>query len=184
MIETDNIFSSREENSMKKLGIAALLIICSVLFLSSCSASFQEEQKAAKKAAETAFSQKPKDANNNNEEIDYYLPFGVEVEEESPNNLILKNGSKTYILFYNQNEGKGSKVVYESAKLQNESYEVDETFQYDGRFGFILIKKLDDDKSELIVGSDGVKITTETKTSSLKEDASMMIDIVNSVQMK
>ncbi|MGD6879150.1 hypothetical protein [Bacillus infantis] len=106
---------------MKKISITALLMICSVLFLSACSASFQEEQKAAKKAAETAFTQKPKDANNENEEIDYYLPFGVEVEEESPNNLILKNGSKTYILFYNQNEGKGSKVVYESANFRTKA---------------------------------------------------------------
>ncbi|MBS4191665.1 hypothetical protein KHA94_15855 [Bacillus sp. FJAT-49705] len=162
---------------------AALLLFFAIILLSACSASLKEEQKVTMDTVNKAFNNKPKETNNENEDIKFYLPFGFEVEEESPNNIILKNGSKKYILFYNQHEGPDSKVVYDATLKQNE-YDLKETYNENGKFGFLLIKNNDKKMNEMTIGVGGVKITTNTKTKSLSTEASSMIDIVQSVKMK
>ncbi|MBU8879769.1 hypothetical protein BGM26_12300 [Bacillus sp. FJAT-29790] len=168
---------------MRKNSKAALLLFFAVLLLSACSASLKEEQNAAKSAVIEAFNSTPKKTNNQNEDIEFYLPFGVEVKKETPNNIILKNGSKTYILFYNQHEGPESKVVYKATMKQNE-YDLNETFTKDGRLGFLLIKNKEKKMNEMTIGIGGVKITAQSKTKNLSSDAATMIAIVNSVKMK
>jgi hypothetical protein len=112
------------------------------------------------------------------------LPFGYEVEEESPNNIILKNGSKRYILFYNQHEGPDSKVVYDATLKQKDEYEVKETFTKDGHNGFLLINRGKKDEHELVVGIGGVKLSTQAATRNLSSEAAAMMEIANSVQVK
>ncbi|MFE8698238.1 hypothetical protein ACFYKT_18100 [Cytobacillus sp. FJAT-53684] len=162
---------------------AALLLFIAVLLLSACSTSLKEEQNAVNDAVNEVFNSSPKEANNENKDIKYYLPFGVEVKEESPNNIILKNGSKTYILFYNQNEGPESKVVYK-ATLNQKEYEFNETFTKDKLFGFLLIGNTDEKVNEMTIGVGGVKITSQSKTKQLLSDAAIMSEIVNSVKLK
>ncbi len=162
----------------------SLLLFIVLLLLTACSnSSIKEEQKAALDTVKETFTQKPKAANNKNQDIEFYLPFGFELKEETPNNIILKNGSKTYILFYNQHEAPNSKVVYETT-LKLGEYDLNETFTNNDRLGYLLINQLEKDKNELIVGVGGVKITTETKTKGLSTEAAAMIEIVNSVKMK
>ncbi|PLR98181.1 hypothetical protein [Bacillus sp. T33-2] len=160
----------------------SLLLIIAVLVLAACSDSGEEKQKSASDAVQAAFKSKPKDANNSYKDIDYYLPFGVEVEKESPNNIILKNGKKTYILFYNQHEQKDSEVVYQSTVKQRPEWDFEDTYKNDGKFGYMLMKKADNDAYELVVGIGGVKLTTETK--SLQSDAAAMMEIAKSVKFK
>lgn len=183
MIEKYDGVPSKEEKSMRSISKAALLLFTVVLLLSACSASLKEEQKAAKDAVNEAFKDTPKDVNNKNEDIAFYLPFGVEVKEKSPNNIILKNGSKTYILFYNQHEGPESKVVYE-ATMKQKKYDLNETFEKNQHFGFLLIKNTDKKMNEMTIGVGGVKITSQSKTKQLSSDAAIMSEIVNSVTMK
>ncbi len=183
MIEKYDGVPSKEEKSMRNISKAALLLFTVVLLLSACSASLKEEQKAAKDAVNEAFKDTPKEVNNKNEDISFYLPFGVEVKEKSPNNIILKNGSKTYILFYNQHEGPESKVVYE-ATMKQKDYDLNETFEKDQHFGFLLIKNTDKKMNEMTIGVGGVKITSQSKTKQLSSDAAIMSEIVNSVTMK
>ncbi|CAM3532760.1 hypothetical protein GCM10009865_36320 [Aeromicrobium ponti] len=168
---------------MNKKFTAALLLVISFLLLSACSASLEEEQTAAKNTAEEAFNKTSEKTNHKNEDIEYYLPFGVEVKEESPNNIILKNGSKTYILFYNPHEGPDSKVVYDATIKQKKDYDVNETYTKDGHRGFLLINSDKKDENELIVGIGGVKISTQSKTKHLSSDAATMMEIVNSVKV-
>ncbi|GLB58551.1 hypothetical protein [Cytobacillus sp. NCCP-133] len=169
---------------MKRKMTAALLLFISVILLSACSASLEEEQTAAKNAAEEAFNKTPEKTNHKNEDIEYYLPFGVEVKEESPNNIILKNGSKTYILFYNPHEGTDSQVVYDATLQQKKEYEVNETYTKDGHRGFLLINNGNKDENELVAGIGGVKISTQSKTKHLSSDAATMMEIINSVKVK
>ncbi|MFE8703386.1 hypothetical protein ACFYKX_22755 [Cytobacillus sp. FJAT-54145] len=163
---------------------AVIGLITALLLLSGCSASFDEEQDAAKLAVEEAFDEEPIKPNKDSEVINFHIPFGFEIEEETPNNVLLKNGSKNYILFYNQHEGSDSQVVYNSTVQQNEKYDVNETFTKDKKFGYILIRKLDDDLNSLTVGIGGVKLTTEIKTRNLASEAEIMMDIVNSVKLQ
>lgn len=169
---------------MRKYINASLLCISALLLLSACSASFDKEEKETIDIVQKALKEKSKKTNNDNEDIEYYLPFGFEVEEESPNNIILKNGSKTYILFYNQIEGSDSDVVYQSTVAQKEDLDTDKVIKADDKYGYLLISQLENDVSELTIGVGGTKITTETKTVSLSSEADLMIDIVNSIKVK
>ncbi|KAB2338872.1 hypothetical protein F7731_04805 [Cytobacillus depressus] len=169
---------------MGNRSIAALLLLIVVLLLSACSASLKEEQTAAKDAIGEVFQTDPKESNHENEDIAFYLPFGFEVKEDTPNNILIKNGSKTYILFYNPNEGPESKVIYEATLKQND-YEFKETnTTKDGDFSYLLINHIDNNLNELTVGIGGVKITGQVKTKSLAADAEKMAEIIQSVKMK
>lgn len=170
----------KEEIPMKKRSSAFLLFVIVIFLLGGCSASFEEEISEALIAVENDFNESPKEANNENKDIQYYLPFGFELEEESPNNLILKNGSKTYILFYNLQEGPNSEVVLH-ATLQQKEFNVDKRFTDKEKLGYFLVKKLNDSENELTVGIGGVKVTSEVKTKNLKSEAEYMMRIANSV---
>lgn len=169
---------------MRLFGSKALFIIITItmLFLAACSAPFEEVIGETNEAVEQEFNQEPDKVNNDNEDIEYRLPFGVEIEEETPNNILLKNGSKTYILFYNQHENSGSKVVYESTLKQQTEWDANETFEKDGEFGYLLVNTLEDGVYQIVTGVGGVKLTTESKN--LKSDAVTMMSIANSVKIK
>lgn len=162
---------------------AILLLVLAVFLLGGCSASFEKEYKEAVAAVEKEFKETPEDRNKENQDIEYYLPFGFEVDEETPNNLILKNGSKTYILFYNLQEGPNSDVVL-NATLQQKEYDMNEHFNEDGKLGYFLVKKLSENENEVTIGVGGVKVTSEVKTKNLKSDTEYMMKIANSVKAK
>jgi hypothetical protein len=157
------------------------LILVGLFLLSACSASFSEQKAEIKKEVASTFESQPEKTNNSTKDIDYYLPSDVKVEEETPNNVLLKNGSKTYILFYNQHEKEDSKVVYDSTVKQQKEWDANETFSKDGKFGYMLVKELKENHYQLIVGIGGVKLTTETEN--VREDAEVMMQIANSVKI-
>lgn len=166
---------------MKRLLKGALLLVVSVLLLSACSANVKEEQKATDEKVIGALESTPKEAKEKNEDIQFHLPFGFEIKEKLQNNILLKNGSKTYILFYNPHEGPESEVVY-NATLNAKKFDFKKTYKRDGKFGYLLIRELEENQQEVTVGIGGVKMTTETKTKSMKNDAEMMMQIVKSVK--
>jgi hypothetical protein len=167
---------------MMKFRRAFGLIIVGLFLLSACSASFSEQKAEIKKEVASTFESQPEKTNNSTKDIDYYLPSDVKVEEETPNNVLLKDGSKTYILFYNQHEKEDSKVVYDSTVKQQKEWDANETFSKDGKFGYMLVKELKENHFQLIVGIGGVKLTTETEN--VREDAEAMMQIANSVNIK
>jgi hypothetical protein len=158
------------------------LIIVGLFLLSACSASFSEQKAEIKKEVASTFESQPEKTNNSTKDIEYYLPSSFKVEEETSNNVLLKDGSKTYILFYNQHEKEDSKVVYDSTVKQQKEWDANETFSKDGKFGYMLVKKLKEDHYQLIVGIGGVKLTTETEN--VREEAEAMMQIANSVKTK
>jgi U3 small nucleolar ribonucleoprotein component len=167
---------------MKLFGVKALLIFIAIVGLTACSASFEEVLEETKTAVESEFNKEADKPNNSNDDIEYRVPFGVDKEEETPNNILFKNGSRTYILFYNQYEESGSKVVYESTLEQHLEWDANVTFEQDGEFGYLLVKQLDEDNYQIVTGVGGVKLTTESKN--LKSDAVTMMEIANSVKVK
>ncbi|MDR7077754.1 hypothetical protein J2Y03_002780 [Neobacillus niacini] len=161
---------------------AILIIFIAVFLLSACGKSnFKVESKETIKAVKDALNEKGKKANKKSGDINFYLPFGYEIEDESPNNILLKNGSKKYILFNNPQENKVSDVVYQSTVAQNKDLEINEQFKKSDQFGYLIIKQLEEDMNEMTIGIGGTKITTLIKTSSLKNEAATMTQIVKSV---
>jgi hypothetical protein len=162
---------------------AILIIILSIILLSACGKSnFKVESKETIEVVKETLNEKAKKTNNKSGDINFYLPFGYEIEEESPNNILLKNGSKQYILFNNPQESKESDVVYKSTVTQNNDIEINEQFKNSNQFGYLIIKKLEEDMNEMTIGIGGTKITTLIKTSSLKNEAAVMTQIVKSVK--
>jgi hypothetical protein len=160
-----------------------LIIILSVILLSACgNSNFKAESKESIEVVKEALNQEAKKTNKKSGDINFYLPFGYEIEEESPNNILLKNGSKQYILFNNPQENKVSDVVYKSTIAQNKDLEINEQIKDNKQFGYIIINKLEEDMNEMTIGIGGTKITTLIKTSSLKNEAAVMTQIVKSVE--
>jgi hypothetical protein len=169
------------EKKLKFFKAISILII-SALLLSACgNASLKKESKETTKTVKAAFNEKVKKPNKKSGKIHYYLPFGYEVKGEAQNNIILKNGSKTYILFQNPQENVSSHVVYKATVAQYKKVDTNEKFINNKKLGFLIIKHLDDDINELTVGIGGTKITTQAKTGSLTSEAKVMMEIVNSV---
>lgn len=161
---------------------AILIVILSMFILSACGKSdFKGEGKETISAVKNALNENAKKTNKKGGDINFYLPFGYEIEDESPNNIILKNGSKQYILFNNPQENKVSDVVYKSTVAQNKDLDINEQFKKSDQFGYLIIKKLDDDMNEMTIGIGGTKITTLIKTSSMKNEAAVMTQMVKSV---
>lgn len=168
---------------IRSLKIIVVLFV-SVYILSACgNSSFKEEIKLTKKSAEAAFKEKSEKPNQKLKEAEFYLPFGYEIKEKSANNIILKNGSKTYILFFNPKEDLKSDIVYKATQNQHKKIDVDETFKSSKKLGYLIVEKLDDDMSEVTVGVGGAKLTTETKTGSMANETKAMMQIVNSVKI-
>ena len=159
-----------------------LALIFAVVLLGACGASLEEQSDEIIAAVQEEFSAEPDKANHENEDLAYHVPFGIEKEEESPNNILLKNGARTYILFYNQHEEKNSDVVYQTTLKQHENWDINHTFDEDGKLGFLLVKELEEDRYYVVSGVGGIKVTTETKN--VKTDAAYMMNIANSGKFK
>ncbi len=116
-----------------------------ILLVSACSnSSFNVESKATIKTVKAAFNEKAKKPNKNSDDIHFYIPFGYEIKDGAPNNVILKNGSKTYILFHNPQENASSEVVYKATAKQYKKLDTNEKFTKKNKLGYLIIKQLKD----------------------------------------
>ena len=180
--DRDRTFVVFRRRKKLKFFKAILIVIVSIFLLSACGKSnFKAESKETIEAVKEALNEKAKKPNKKSGDINFYLPFGYEIDEESPNNILLKNGSKQYILFNNPQENKLSDVVYQSTVAQNKDLDINEQFKKDNQFGFLIIKKLEEGMNEMTIGIGGTKITTLIKTSSMKNEAAVMTQMVKSV---
>jgi hypothetical protein len=170
---------------MQKNFKSIAIIVFSIFLLCACSnPSFKNESNSAIKLVKTTFNdQKGNKPNKTSGKFSFYLPFGFEIKNTYPNNSIVKNGSKTYILFINPKEGFSSDVVYKASVANYKKLEVNESFRNKNKIGYLLIHRMKDDNCEVTVGVGGSKLTTETKTSNLQEEAKTMMKIVNSVKI-
>ncbi|XJZ26519.1 hypothetical protein ACF5W4_14155 [Bacillota bacterium Lsc_1132] len=170
---------------MRKPFKLMFLVLFLLLMLGACSSpSVKKESEEAVKAAKANLNEQPRKPNHKSGTIQFYLPFGFEIKSKSPNNIILKNGSKTYILFVNPKEKSSSDVVYNASAAQYKKLEANEKFKIKNKFGYVLIAPVKADLYNLTVGIGGSKLTTETKKVNLKEEARTMMRIVNSVQTR
>lgn len=168
-----------------KITKTIIIFMLSVLLLSACnSASFKEESKATINTVKTTFTEKVNKPNKRSGKIRFYLPSGYNIKEQSLNNIILQNGSDTYILFINPQEASSSEVVYQSTVEQYKKLETNEKFSNrENKVGFLTIKQLKEDSlNEVTIGVGGAKITTQIKTSDMNADSKTMMQIVNSVE--
>ncbi|MGV3465639.1 MAG: hypothetical protein ACO1OT_10135 [Heyndrickxia sp.] len=158
-------------------------MVLAIGLITGCSTSVKEQQNEATNKVSKAFSAQPKAAKKTTKNFSLYLPFGMTIQKESPNNVIIKRGRQNYLLFYNQKEVENSQEVYKISK-PNKGLLVDKSFSSNSRFGYLLISKVKKDLYEVIVGVGGIKMTTETSMKNIASDAEKMAKIVSSVKYK
>ncbi|MEW4306390.1 hypothetical protein [Rossellomorea marisflavi] len=152
------------------------------LTLAGCSTSIDEEKDKTAKVVEDMVDHKA-EAKEKAGDIEFYLPFGAEVEKETSHNVIIKKGSDTFILFNNPQEDKDSDLLYKTS-LEDESDVVKKgTFQGKDGLGYYIIKSIpDSEKYELIVGVGGTKVSTQSDEGDLSDHAKMMMKMATSVK--
>ena len=166
---------------MRKLFIGIIILVIGLI--SGCSTSITDQEKNAIKNVNEVFISKPKAADKTVKHIQLFLPFGMSIQKQSPNNVIMKRGSQNYILFYNQKENKKSKELYEISK-PNKGLLIDKHFSAKEKYGFLFISQVKKDLYEVTVGIGGIKMTTLTSTKHIASDAEKMMKIVSSVEYK
>jgi hypothetical protein len=152
--------------------------------ITGCSTSIKEQEKDTVKDVSRAFTNQSETAKKESKQLRFYLPFGMSIKKESPNNVIIKKGGQDYILFYNQKEDEKSQEVYKISKPVAEGILVDKEFTSKKRFGYLLISKVKENLYEITVGIGGIKMTTETTLKNIANDAGKMMKIVSSVKYK
>jgi len=159
--------------------ICFLLIMAVVLF--GCGTQSEEEAlNNAIRSAESVFSSKEDmEQNEQTNHFEFYLPEGLEIEEESKNNIILSDGNEHYIVFYNNLESPDSRLNYESAK--DSKALVYESFEDDNKFGYLQITPGTDKNYQVQAGIGGVKITTYTAKNDLEDTARELMKIARSI---
>lgn len=168
---------------MKDRKFLVSIILFMLLFaLAGCGVSLDEQVSQAKKQVEAAFNGKPLTPNKKAKHFSYHLPKGFEVQEDVKSNVILEKGRQTYILFVNPEEDSSSKMLFNTLEADSKKLILKSSFQGKNRFGYVAVKKIDDDMYVTSVGIGGVKMTTETKASGIAKSAEEMMKIVTSVQ--
>ncbi len=154
--------------------------------MSACSASIDEEQSKTAEAVQKILENPVTKTDQTIGDVSLNLPFRAKIEASSENNIIITKGSNQYILFWNPNEDQSSKLLYELG-IEDEEDIVDHgSFEDEDRFGYYIIREInqEDGLYELVVGTGGVKMTTQSEAADLSSHAEMMMEIVTSIKFK
>ncbi|MEQ6378425.1 hypothetical protein RZN22_05325 [Bacillaceae bacterium S4-13-58] len=164
------------------------VIVSLALFFILISQFLIDEDKLlsnAEEAAKEAFLQEPETANQDLEEISLYLPEIMQIEQETPNNLIVKQVDQLFLLFFNPLEDESSTLYYDSAKEKNPDPLLLKKFEDGDRVGYLLILKIgDSDLYEVQTGIGGKKMTSQTESKNLVETSRAMMEIIRSIKYK
>lgn len=158
------------------------LLILSVSVLTACGQTLDERAADGIAVAKEAFLLDDKQTNDEVQGVPLYKPSGFTIAEDSDaQNIVMKKGDETFILFINTNEEKDSRLFYDLLDNNEERKRFEEVFTSDGYFGFASVVKIGEDQVELITSVGGVKMTTITKKKNIRNDLARMMEITRSI---
>lgn len=159
-------------------------IVLSIVLLAGCTGAPEDRLAGGFSETRKAFENEPPETNETAGEIDLHLPGGYEIEEPvDEKNIIITNGNDSYVLFINPNEAPDSKFFYDLQKRdQEEVFAADETFEENGRFGFVTLKEVAENRMEITVSAGGTKMTTISEESDVPGNMKWMMRTVRSVE--
>lgn len=167
--------------SVPRYGLIFVLLLAGIL--AGCMATPEEQIAQGVANARDAFEEEPEETNQSVGQVDLYVPKGYDIEEPSDDfNSLITKGNDSFALFINPNEKGDSTFFYDLQKADPEQQWVaDETFQQNGRFGFVTVKEIAEDQLELVVSAGGVKLTTITREDDVPENMDWMMKTVRSI---
>lgn len=167
---------------MPRKGLLVLLIAAAI-GLSGCVASAEEQVANGITQAEKAFAAEPKKTNESLEKTDFYLPGGYTVEKPSDDyHILITKGSDSFALSVNPNEAGDSKLFYDLQKKDPEQkWIVDETFEQNGRFGFVTVRQVAENLFEVVASAGGAKLSTISEKKRIDSNMEWMMKTVRSI---
>ena len=168
---------------MFRLWKLLFLAFLSITVLTACGKTFDEQASEAISVAKKAFQLHDQAVNDEVHGISLYKPAGFTIEDKSDaQNIVMKKGDETFLLFINPNEDKDSRLFYDLLTTREDNERVEEVFTDDGYFGFASVAKKGEDQAELIASVGGIKITTITKINNIEANMGKMMEIVRSIE--
>lgn len=163
-----------------RIAIAPFLLIS----LAACSASAEEQTKEGIKAAKEIFQGEIVEANEKVDQVELFVPGGFTIQEDSDEtNIVLMDNSDSYVLFINPNEKQDSNLFYDLLQAEKKDKVLaQETFEQNGRFGFVAVYPSGEDRYEIISSIGGVKLTTISDEANISANMEKMMKMVRSVK--
>lgn len=172
----------RGGNAVLRMGLQ-MMLFSSVLVLAGC-VSPEEDLVEGVSSARAAFEEEAPEPNETAGETELYVPGGYEVEQPSDDhNVLITRGSQAFALFLNPNEASDSTFFYDLQKANpEETWLADEKFSQHGRFGFVTVRTIAEDRYELVVSSGGAKLSTITEQAALRNHMEWMMKTTRSIE--
>lgn len=159
------------------------LAFLSIVVLTACGKTFEEHATAGIAAAKDAFQLNDQQVNDEVDGVSLYKPAGFTIDEKSDaQNIVMKKGDETFLLFNNPNEASDSKLFYDLLTKTEDKERFEEVFTDDGYFGFASVVKQGEEQVELIASVGGIKMTTITKNKNIEVNMGKMMEIVRSIK--
>lgn len=165
-----------------RIVIAPFLLVA----LAACTPSAEDQTGEGIKAAKEIFQDEPTNPNEQVESVNLFVPGGFSIQEDSDDtNIVLTKNSDAYVLFINPNEEQDSHLFYDlvQADKKKDNYAL-ETFEQNGRFGFIAVLPSGEEQFEIIASIGGVKLTTISEEADILSNIEQMMKIVRSVKIE
>ncbi|MFC5604466.1 hypothetical protein [Sporosarcina koreensis] len=159
------------------------LALLSITVLTACGKTFEEQATGAILSAKEAFQLHDQHVNDEVHGVSLYKPAGFTIDEKSDaQNIVMKKGDETFLLFINPNEARDSRLFYDLLTKTDDKERFEEVFTEDGYFGFASVVKKGEDQVELIASVGGIKMTTITKNKNIEANMGKMMEVVRSIE--
>ncbi|MFV8827619.1 hypothetical protein ACNSTQ_07345 [Alkalihalobacterium sp. APHAB7] len=162
-----------------------MTIVSFILFISACQITEEEAIETSQQVFSERFaSEEIVEVNYEGEQIDFYLPRGMEVTEEIDFNIQLEKDNQIFLLFFIPVEPWDSEVHL----IRDQEFEIDavafEVLEAEDKLGYLSISPSEEGLYKIIVGLGGAKITTLSAVENAVESTEIMTEILHSVQYK
>ncbi|WP_216831799.1 hypothetical protein [Alkalihalobacterium elongatum] len=160
-------------------------LVSFLIFMSACQITDDEAIEAAHQAFTEGFtSEATSEPNFEGEQVDFYLPPGMEVTEEIEFNVQIEKDEQIFLLFFIPVEPFDSEVHL----VRDQEFEIDavvfEVIEEEDKLGYLAITPSEEGYYKVIVGMGGAKVTTISTVQELEESTEIMTEILHSVQYK
>ncbi|AJD91820.1 hypothetical protein JMA_25030 [Jeotgalibacillus malaysiensis] len=159
-----------------------LFIIFTSAVLAACNTTIEQEREKSLEEVEEIFLDEAERPNTELDDLEVHLPYNAEIAETSDHNAVIEKSNETFVLFHHLNEEAGNDVIYTMTEAAEEEWLVNETFEEKDRFGYVLLRQVDEESYELTTGMDYTKMTTITNLEDISSNAKWMMETVRSIQ--
>ncbi|MFA9559069.1 hypothetical protein ACERII_17300 [Evansella sp. AB-rgal1] len=167
--------------SGKIVKLTMLFLVVAVL--SACNISEEQVQQHASDSFEEKLNQEKKTTTYKTNDIELYIPSFTEVEVLDEYNLVLERENHLYLLFLNDLPYFESREqLLEEVMVESEPFIFKKLKTEEGHGAYLIVTEFDDEQYRVVVGYNGVKITTICTLAEMNSTAELMYDIVQSVK--